>query len=147
MLPILSRASFPEISDIDREFGRLLRRVWGDGGVDGGAIGATTYPVNITEDDDAIYVEAEMPGFRSDEIDVTIEQGVLAISAERKEETTDKKEGSMLLNERRYTRYRRSFALPTPVDEEAVSAKMSDGVLHLTLPKRAEVKPRRIKVS
>lgn len=148
MLPILSRGtSWPETGDwADREFGRLLRRMWGDGG-EVGAVGTVSYPVNISENDDSIFVEAELPGYKNDEIDVTIEQGMLSISAEHKEERKEGKEGAPLLQERRYTRYHRSFTLPTAVDEQGVEAKLSNGVLHLTLPKKPEVKPRRIKVS
>lgn len=148
MLPVLSRgtAAYPDTTDwVDREFGRLMRRFWGDGPATASSVGTIAYPVNIWEDDDNVYVEAEMPGFRRDDIDITLEQGVLNISAERKAETEHS--GAEILNERRYMRYHRSFSLPTPVDDTQVEAKLTDGVLHLTMPKRAEVKPRRIKVS
>lgn len=147
MLPVLTRGTtaFPDTNDwVDREFGRLMRRFWGDGPASS-SVGTIAYPVNIWEDDDNVYVEAEMPGFRRDEIDITLEQGVLNISAERKAEP--QRNGSEILNERRYMRYYRSFSLPATVDDTNVEARLADGVLHLTMPKRAEVKPRRIKVN
>jgi len=126
---------------IHREFDSMLNRLWGDGGSSGQLVGA--YPVDIHEDDDHIYVDAEMPGFAKDEVDVTLEAGVLTIQGERK---VEEKSGSRHLNERRFTRVQRSFSLPSSVNESTVEAKLSDGVLHVTLNKREEVKPRKIAV-
>lgn len=140
MLPVLSnRTVLPEIDWVDREFGRMIRRLWGNGEQVAGTI---SYPVDMWEDDDSVHVSAELPGFNKDDIDVTIEQGMLHITAERK---VEHHQGS-LLNERRYTRYHRTFSLPTAVDENKVEAQFDNGVLNLTLPKRPEVKPRRIKI-
>ena len=126
-----------------RELDNLLSyRGLGDGGTGTDLIG--NYPVDIREDADHIYVEAEMPGFKKDEVDVTLENGVLAISGQRKMES--KKQGGEHLTERRFTRVQRSFTLPTSVDEGKVDAKLCDGVLCITLNKREEVKPRRIEV-
>jgi HSP20 family protein len=94
-----------------------------------------------------------MPGFKREEIEITLEQGTLAISAERTNgrqkggEQNGSQQGQPLLTERRFVRYQRSFSLPTAVDDGNVEARLEDGVLHLTLPKRPEVKPRRIKVN
>jgi HSP20 family protein len=106
------------------------------------------YGVDIREDADHIYVEAEMPGFKRDEIDITLENQTLTISAERNVENKqgDEKKGDMLLHERRYSRFLRSFTLPPTVDEGSVNAKLNDGVLTITLNKREETKPRKIQV-
>jgi len=125
---------------LDREFDRLFDGFPGD--VEPATPGA--YPADIWEDDDNVYVEAEMPGFERDEINVTLEDGILNIAAERKNE---EEKGTRHLTERRYTQVRRSFSLPTAVDDAKVGAKLENGLLHLTLPKRAEVKPRRIKIA
>ena len=101
------------------------------------------YPVDIHEDENNLYVEAEMPGFKKDQIDITLENGVLTITGHRGQEKDD---GDNHLHERRWTRYARRFALPTTVNESKVAAKLEDGVLHLTLPKREEAKPRRIEL-
>ena len=130
----------------DREFGRMARSVFGNGSSSFESEPAATYPMNVWEDDDAIHVEAEVPGFKRDEIDITIEQGTLQISAERKQEQSQPANGSPILTERTWSRYFRSLSLPAAVQEDHVNAKYEDGVLHLTLPKRPEVKPRRIKV-
>ena len=146
MLPALtSKRSLPTWDPFNwfgRDVDRALQDWWGEDGETYGAIGR--YPVDIHEDDDHIYIEAEMPGFTKDEVNVTLENGVLHITGERKVQETQK--GKKHLMERRFTRVSRSFTLPMAVDEGAVDAKLTDGVLHLTLNKSPEVKPRKITV-
>ncbi len=105
------------------------------------------YGVDIREDADHFYVEAELPGFKKEEVDVTLENATLTISAERQESTESGKKGESLLQERRWGRYVRSFTLPPTVDERKVDAHIEHGVLTITLNKREEVKPRKITVS
>lgn len=105
------------------------------------------YGVDIREDADHIYVEAEAPGFKKEEIDVTLENQILTLSAERKESQRKDQPGELLLNERRYSRFVRSFTLPPTVDEQTVNAKLADGILTVTLKKREETKPRKIQVN
>ncbi len=120
------------------------------------------YGVDIREDSDHIYVEAELPGFKKDEIDITLENSTLTIAAERRLEQkrehgggggggngghgTQSAGGEWLLNERRYTRFLRSFTLPPTVDESSVQAKLNDGILTITISKREETKPRKVRV-
>jgi HSP20 family protein len=133
-----------------RELDSALGRFFGIGGRETNGSGGylAPYAVDVREDADHIYVEAEMPGFKKDEIDVTLENQTLTIAAERREESgKDAKKGEHLLRERRYTRFLRSFTLPPTVDEQTVNAKLADGVLTITLNKREETKPRKISVS
>ncbi|MEM9346041.1 MAG: Hsp20/alpha crystallin family protein [Planctomycetota bacterium] len=102
------------------------------------------YPVDIHEDADGLTVSAELPGFDKDQIDISIDNGVLTIAAER--ESTRKEDGTTHLHERRYTRVRRQFTLPTTVETTDVDAKLEDGILTLRLKKKEEVKPRKIRV-
>lgn len=125
---------------MDREFTRALNRLWTE--EDGGRA-TGIYPVDVHEDSDHLYIAAELPGFKKEEVHVTLERGVISINAERKAEEA---KGEPHLNERRFTRVSRSFTLPVEVDENRVEAKLTDGVLHLRLNKREEVKPRRIEV-
>jgi HSP20 family protein len=129
-----------------REFDTALSRFFTGGGRDGGQL--APYAVDVREDADHIYVEAEMPGFKKDEIDVTLENQTLTISGERREgDGGDANKGEHLLHERRYTRFLRSFTLPPTVDEQSVNAKLADGLLTITLNKREETKPRKIDVA
>ena len=108
--------------------------------------GVGKYPVDIHEDDNHLYVDAELPGFKKEDVDITLEDGVLSIAAER-EVKADDDEKTRHLSERRFTKFSRRFTLPIAVDETNVSASLKDGVLHLTLPKREEVKARRIELA
>ena len=132
-----------------REFDTMLNRFFGGrdvGAGDGGGYLAP-YAVDVREDGDHIYVEAELPGFKKDEVDITLENQTLTIAAERREQSKpDAKKGEHLLRERRYTRFLRSFTLPPTVDEQTVDAKLNEGVLTITLNKREETKPRKISV-
>jgi HSP20 family protein len=136
-----------------REFDNMLGRFIGERQANGShGSPLAPYAVDVREDGDHIYVEAELPGFKKDEIDITLENQTLTISAERREERGGNgndggKKGEHLLRERRYTRFLRSFTLPPTVDEQSVNAKLTDGVLTITLNKREETKPRKISVS
>ncbi|MDB5299459.1 MAG: Heat shock protein Hsp20 family [Phycisphaerales bacterium] len=127
-----------------RDFNAMLNRFFNTSpSGDGGRL--APYGVDVREDGDHIYVEAELPGFKKGDVDITLENQTLTISAERREPREAK--GDLLLHERRYARFLRSFTLPPTVDEKTVDAKLSDGVLTVTLNKREESKPRKIAVS
>ena len=100
-------------------------------------------PVDVREEEGTLIVDAEVPGFKRDEIEVSIENGMLHIVAERKPE---EHKGTRHLTERRYTRVERAFTLPAEVDESKVQAKLDNGVLHLEMPEVEEKKARRIEV-
>lgn len=130
-----------------REFDNILGRYFGGSGSNGGRL--APYGVDVREDADHIYVEAELPGFKKDDVDITLENNTLTISAERQSEhkEAEQQSGDWLLRERNYTRFARSFNLPPTVDEQSVNAKLNDGVLTITLNKREETKPRKINVA
>jgi HSP20 family protein len=130
-----------------RDFDHLLGRLFSGSPTaqDGGRL--APYGVDVREDQDHFYVEAELPGFKKDDIEITLENQTLSIAAERREEAQEPSKGELLLHERRYRRFLRSFTLPPTVDEQSVNAKLADGVLTVTLNKREETKPRKIQVS
>lgn len=101
--------------------------------------------VDIREDERKVYVDAELPGLSKDEIEVTLDNGVLIISAEKKieEEHKDKRED---LKERYFGRLYRSLTLPSNVDEGKIKANMKDGVLHITIDKTEETKARKVEI-
>jgi HSP20 family protein len=136
---------------LHREFDDVLGRFFNvrQPGNGGNVPVVAPFGVDIREDADHIYVEADMPGFKKDDVDITLENQTLTISAEKKQQYKDKGEqgGEWLLNERRYARFLRSFTLPPTVDDQKVDAKLTDGVLTITLNKREETKPRKIQVS
>jgi HSP20 family protein len=130
---------------VHREFDGVLSRLFG--GESNGGRSWSPYAVDVREDGDHIYVDADLPGFKKEEIDITLENQTLTISAEQKVEKNEEKKGEYLLNERRYNRFHRSFTLPPTVDEKHVDAKLNDGLLSITLNKREETKPRKIAVA
>src|SRR5687767_12351562 len=132
---------------LSRDFEGMFNR-WMGGREGNGHQPLAPYGVDIREDNDHFYVEAELPGFKKDEVDITLENQTLTIAAERRYEHKqgDEKKGEMLLHERRYSRFLRSFTLPPTVDEGSVNARLQDGVLTVTITKREETKPRKIKV-
>jgi len=153
MLParVQNRQQYDPIEAAQREFDGLLGRFLGGRESSNGNFLAP-YAVDVREDADHIYVEAELPGFKKEEVDITMENQVLTISAERREGPTNgnnggDEKGEHLLRERRYTRFLRSFTLPPTVNDQSVNAKLTDGVLTITLTKREESKPRKINVS
>ena len=144
----VNRGSYVDPYDtIQREFDSVLGRLFGQSQGEGGQRLAPN-AVDVREDADHFYVDAELPGFKKDDVDITLENQTLTISAERKEEHNEKgPKGDLLLHERRYNRFLRSFTLPPTVDEQSVNAKLQDGLLHITLNKREESKPRKVQVS
>jgi len=144
---MLARRPEHPIESLDREFGRMLGRLWGGGNAEVPATLAP-YAVDVHEDADHFYVSAELPGFTKDQVDITLEDGVLTLRAERNEETkTGGTDRAPLHLERRWNRFERSFTLPTAVNENSVRATLDDGILTITLDKREEVKPRKIQIT
>jgi len=142
----VNRGMADPFESAQHELDSALSRFFG-GREAGNGSGWAPYGVDVREDGDHLYVEAELPGFKKEEIDLTLENQTLTISAERRSEKADgEKGGDFLLRERRYSRFLRSFTLPPTVDDKKVDAKLNDGVLTITLNKREETKPRRITV-
>jgi HSP20 family protein len=102
-------------------------------------------PINLSEDGEAIYVRAELPGIEADKLDITMENDTLTIAGERRPAEEEGKVG-FHRREREWGAFRRSFSLPTKVDSGAVKARYDDGILTVMLPKAPEVRPRQIAV-
>jgi HSP20 family protein len=104
------------------------------------------YGVDVREDADHVYVEADLPGFRKEDIDITLQDGVITIAAEHRERTKKEpqQKGDYLLRERRYERFERSFTLPQSVDEQSVNAKLDNGCLTITLDRTEQSKAKKI---
>ena len=106
--------------------------------------------MEIVEKDDALLVTAELPGVKKDDVDITLEEGILTIRGEKKEEITkDEKDNKFHMWERKYGSFQRSFTLPNEVEAEKIAAKFDNGILTLTLPKteKAKVQGRKIPIN
>ena len=102
--------------------------------------------VDVTENDKGYVVHAEVPGVRKDDIHVTIEGNQVSISAETKRESQKKEGERVLRTERYFGKVSRSFQLGQDIDDGAASAKFTDGVLELTLPKKAATQSKRLAI-
>jgi HSP20 family protein len=137
-------SAWDEVITARREFDRLFDRVFGSTPA-AGALWSP--PVDVRETEDEVQVSVELPGLRPDDVSVTVENGVLAISGEKRQEMQEGKEdGNYHLIERRYGRFERQFTLPRAINADQVRARFEHGVLTVHLPKAAEAKPRKVKV-
>ena len=109
------------------------------------AFGAWAPPVDIFERQDYLVIRAEVPGVQMEDLDVRIENGVLTLHGERKQDFDVKEENAHRM-ERAYGTFTRSFSLPTTVDAERVTATYKDGVLEVTVPKAETAKPKSIEI-
>jgi len=101
--------------------------------------------VDIRETDDALLVQAELPGIDKKDVHLEVKNGVLTLSGERRYEK-DVKEENVHRVERVYGSFSRSFSLPSNVDADKVDANMKNGVLEVRLPKRESAKPKAIAI-
>jgi HSP20 family protein len=109
---------------------------------DGGFVPA----LDLSETPDAYIVELAVPGMKPEDLNVTIENGVLSISGEVKK-STEEQERNYHRIERRYGRFRRTITLPSTVRGDAIEAHLEHGILTLRVPKAEEVKPRQITIN
>ena len=112
---------------------------------EGGLTSAWTPPVDVYEDNDAITLKVELPEVDAKDVDIQVEANQLTIRGERKLENSESRDNYHRI-ERTYGAFSRSFTLPSTVDTDHISAESREGVLRVVLPKRAETKPRQIKV-
>ena len=144
-VPQLSNwSSFDRLSSLRDEVNRLFDFSWPSR--DSGLFSGWSPALDVFDDKDNLVVKAELPGLKKEEINVSIHDGVLTLSGERKRET-EKKEGETFRSERYFGKFQRSVTLPTAVDSNKVNATYKDGILTVELPKAEEAKPKQIAVS
>ncbi len=128
-------------SEMDRlfdEFMGLQRNGWSENDT-------WTPAVDVTETEDNFKVVAVLPGVKSEDLEITLNDNVLTIRGETRTESTEEGE-KVYLRERRYGSFMRSLRLPTAVNADGIEAHYENGELHLTVPKAPEAKPIRIAV-
>ena len=131
---------WPDLGDLHRRMDQLFQRAGGPAVARGGVYP----PVNLYETSDGYVLTAEVPGLKSDEIEVTVEHDRLTLSGERRIETPQ--EASLHRVERRGGSFRRTLQLPGELDADKVEASYRNGVLRVRIPKAAQHQPRRINV-
>lgn len=138
---------FREFSTLQDRMNRLFRDSYGSEGREEALTTSTFAPaVDVYEDEHNVTLKVQVPGIDEKDIDVRIENNTLTLHGERKFEKEEKEENFRRV-ESSYGSFTRSFTLPQTVDAEKVTADYSKGVLKISLPKKAEAKPKQIKVN
>jgi HSP20 family protein len=137
---------FRDLRSLQEEVNRLftgnIGRSFEDEGI---ARGSWSPSVDIYENKDQIVLEAELPGMKQEEFDLSIENNILTLRGERQFEKKEEADNYHRV-ERAYGSFTRSFTLPNTVSGEGATADYSNGVLRVVIPKREEVKARRIEI-
>jgi HSP20 family protein len=121
----------------DSEEGTGLPELWSQG--------RFVPAIDVAEDDESLTLTAEVPGMKSEDLDVTVDNGVLTLRGEKREEQT-KEGGGYHRVERRYGQFERRIRLPNYVDPEKIDASYKDGVLRLVMPKMEAAKTKSIQI-
>ena len=137
---------FREFSTLQDRMNRLFRETQGNSQEESLTSSSFAPAVDVYEDEHNVTLKIEVPGIEEKDIDVRIENNTLTVHGERKIEKEEKEENYRRV-ERQYGSFTRTFNLPPTVDAEKVQADYDKGVLKVTLPKKAEAKPKQIKVN
>src|ERR1700733_6676455 len=138
---------FREFSTLQDRINRVFRESYSEAGRDE-SLATSTFvpPVDVYEDEHNVTLKIEVPGIEEKDIDVRIENNTLTVHGERKFEKEEKEENFRRV-ERQYGSFTRTFTLPPTVDPEKVTATYDKGILKISLAKKAEAKPKQIKVN
>jgi HSP20 family protein len=137
---------FGRLTDLRDEIDRLFEAPLAELARSSQLLSGWTPAFDVYEDKDNVYVRAELPGMRKEDIDLSLHNGSLSKSGERKSDESLKK-ADIYRAERFFGRFQRTITLPTPVSIEKAKAQYKDGILSVTLPKAEEAKPKHIDVS
>jgi HSP20 family protein len=140
-----SWAGFGRLSDLREEIDRLFDAPFSELTRASQLLSGWTPALDVHEDKDNLVVTVELPGMKKDEIDISLHDGTLSISGERKADK-NYENAEVYRAERFIGRFQRSVTLPSPVAADKVRAHYKDGILTVTLPKTEESKPRQIDV-
>lgn len=139
------RDVFGDLFDMQEQMNRMFNEFFGDR-QNTLAEGSWTPSVDVSETDAAIVVRAELPGLSQDDIELNLQDNVLTLKGEKKQERKDEQE-NYHRTECCFGSFSRSFSLPATVKQEDIQAKFKDGVLEITLPKAEEAKPQKIAIT
>ena len=138
------RGVFQELDHMRRQFDRFMN-LYSD--TSRRPSGAGVYPqLNVTEDADKFYLRAELPGVKSDELDIQATGKNIAVTGERKIHA-ENENARYHRREREAGKFSRVLAMPSDIDADRIEAKLENGILTVIVPKAAAAKPRQIKVS
>jgi HSP20 family protein len=144
-MPLVRWRPMRDLVDIQDEINRMFEDIAGPS--DGETRMPRVYPpADVIENKDSFFVRAELPGLKKEDVKVTLQNNVLAISGEKKRED-EYKDQNVHRVERFYGTFYRTFELPVAVDSKNIKAEFKEGVLILELPKVEEAKPKEITIN
>ncbi len=147
MANLIRRDPIREMLSWNRSFDRMLNDFYSTGELGYGEPLNLRLPLDVVENDDAFVVKADVAGINPENINITFTDNNLTIKGEVSEEREEQsEEGRYHLRERRYGTFCRTISMPGTVDVNAIEAETENGVLMIHLPKKEEVKPRRIEI-
>jgi len=145
--PVLTPwTSLGRLTDLRDEIDRLFESPLAELTRTSNLLSGWTPALDVFESKDSFTVKAELPGMKKEDIEVTLHDGSLSISGERKSETKHE-DAEVYRAERFFGRFQRTVTLPAPVAADKIKAHYKDGVLTITLPKTEEARPKQIDVS
>lgn len=144
-MAILRNDTFRDLFHIQDQLYRTFENAYGRSDEQRPLSAAFSPLVDVFENTDAITLKVELPEVEAKDVEIAIEGNALTLRGERKLENPEQRDSYQRI-ERTYGTFSRTFTLPTTVDAEHISAESRDGVLRIVLPKKAETKPRQIKV-
>ncbi len=137
---------FRDLMTLREKMNRLFEETFITRGEEKELVSGTWTPsVDIYETENALILSAEVPGIEENDIEIKIENSTLTLHGERKFEKETKEENFHRI-ERAYGSFHRSFTLPNYVDQDKIKAEHENGILKITMPKKKELKPKKIKV-
>jgi HSP20 family protein len=136
-----------ELFNVQREMNRLFDNLFRPGNADDYPLTPSAWSpaVDVAESDTAFVVKMELPGVAKEDVHITMEQNVLSVKGEKKQEKESKTSDFHRI-ERSYGTFQRSFSLPSTVKADRIDATFRDGILNVTLPKAEESRPKEIEV-
>ena len=144
-MAIVKYNPFRELRTMQDQMNRMLDLAWSREFGEELKEGVWQPPVDIYEDEQSVVIKAEIPDVDQKDIDIKIENNTLTLRGERKHSSEVKKENYYRV-ERYFGQFQRSFSLPQSIDQEKVQASCDKGILTITLPKKAETKPKQISI-
>ena len=147
MANLIRRDPISDLLSWNRTMERMLNSLYDDGELSFGEPMNLRLALDVKEDNDEFVVKANVAGMDPDDLEITYTDNNLSIKGEVKDEREEQgEEGRYHLRERRYGTFSRTISMPGTVDVENIKAETENGILKIHLPKKEEVKPRRIEI-
>jgi len=135
---------FTDVNQMQKVFDRFIDH-WRGGSAGDTSLSALMPVVDVVERENSFDIQLELPGVSKEDVRITVNNGVLTVKGEKHAEE-EKKGDNYYRMERAYGTFQRSFTLPTSVSSDKIEASYDNGVLHISLPKAEEAKPKEIQV-